>query len=486
MRVTSAQRLARLLAAAGIEPSVVGDGQVPVGPDVVIDNRAATAGSLFIGLPGERVDGADFAAAAAERGAAAAVVGHDVGAPLTRLVVPDPAAALAALARALVDVEDRRGMTTLAITGSSGKTSTKDLLAQVLERLGPTVSPDGNHNNEIGVPLTACGVDERTRFLVAEMGARGIGHIRTLCAMVPPRIAAVLNIGTAHLGEFGSREAIARAKVEILKALPADGWAVLNDDDRLVAAMAGRTGARIARWSVAGRPAGDAELAVWAEDIALDALQRGAFTLHALREGVHGRVPVRLGLVGAHQLPNAAAAAAMALAAGAPLGSVGAALSGARTRSPLRMELVETARGAAIVNDCYNANPDSTAAALRAVAAMGAARRAERPDARVIAVLGDMAELGPDADALHRDIGALAASLGYDELVAVGEHAGALVAGATAAGPGTNARAADKADVAGSLELGAGDVVLVKASRVLALEDVTAQLIDRDEEGTAR
>ena len=295
MRVTSAQRLARLLAAAGIEPSVVGDGQVPVGPDVVIDNRAATAGSLFIGLPGERVDGADFAAAAAERGAAAAVVGHDVGAPLTRLVVPDPAAALAALARALVDVEDRRGMTTLAITGSSGKTSTKDLLAQVLERLGPTVSPDGNHNNEIGVPLTACGVDERTRFLVAEMGARGIGHIRMLCAMVPPRIAAVLNIGTAHLGEFGSREAIARAKVEILEALPADGWAVLNDDDRLVAAMAGRTGARIARWSVAGRPAGDAELAVWAEDIALDALQRGAFTLHALREGVHGRVPVRLG-----------------------------------------------------------------------------------------------------------------------------------------------------------------------------------------------
>ena len=234
------------------------------------------------------------------------------------------------------------------------------------------------------------------------------------------------------------------------------------------------------------RPPPHAELAVWAEDIALDALQRGAFTLHALREGVHGRVPVRLGLVGAHQVPNAAAAAAMALAAGAPLGSVGAALSGARTRSPLRMELVETARGAAIVNDCYNANPDSTAAALRAVAAMGAARRAERPDARVIAVLGDMAELGPDADALHRDIGALAASLGYDELVAVGEHAGALVAGATAAGPGTNARAADKADVAGSLELGAGDVVLVKASRVLALEDVTAQLIDRDEEGTAR
>ncbi|WP_316667897.1 UDP-N-acetylmuramoyl-tripeptide--D-alanyl-D-alanine ligase, partial [uncultured Propionibacterium sp.] len=445
-----------------------------------------TAGSLFIGLPGEHAVGADVTAAAAARGAASAVIGHDAEADLTRIVVPDALGALAGLARALVDEEAGRGMATLAVTGSSGKTSTKDLLAQVLEHFGPTVSPTGNHNNEIGVPLTACGIDERTRFLVAEMGARGIGHIRRLCRMVPPRVAAVLNIGTAHLGEFGSREAIARAKSEILEALPADGWAVLNDDDEYVAAMSGCTSARIARWAV-GRPANPAELAVWADDVVLDALQRGSFMLHALRQGVHGRTPVRLGVIGAHQVPNAVAAATMAMAVGAPLADVGRALGGARTRSPLRMELAETDSGAAIVNDCYNANPDSMAAALRTVAAMGAARKDVAPGARLIAVIGDMAELGRDAEALHEGIGSLAASLGYDEVVAVGEYARFIAAGARGSAPsGTRARVADKGDIAGSLELGPGDVVLVKASRVLALEDVTAQLIGRDEEGTAR
>ena len=494
VRVSSAQHIAQLVTGAGAQASVIGDGQVRVGPDVVIDTRLASRGSLFIGLPGERVDGADLAGDAAERGAAAAILGHDTQAPLTRILVPDAAAALARLARALVDEEIGRGMTTFAITGSSGKTSTKDLLAQVLEQAGPTVSPTGNHNNEIGVPLTACRVDENTRFLVAEMGARGIGHIRQLCEVVPPRVAAVLNVGTAHLGEFGSQDAIARAKGEILEALPADGWAVLNDDDEQVAAMGGRTVARIARWSVTGQPTRDAELAVWAEDISLDALQRGSFGLHAVRQGVHGRVGVSLGLIGAHQVPNAVAAATMALAAGLPLTGVGEALSGARVRSPLRMELVEGPGGAAIINDCYNANPDSMAVALRTVAAMGRARRAEIPGARLVAIIGDMAELGQDATGLHEAAGALAASLGYDEIIAIGEYARSIVDGARAAGgpPGTgstagaNARVAGKEDAAESLELGPGDVVLVKASRVLALEDVTARLIGHDEEGTAR
>lgn len=484
MRITSARRIGQLVSEGTPGVVLVGDDEAMVGPDVVIDTRAATAGSLFFGLPGEHVDGADLAGAAAEAGARAAVLGHDVEAGLTRIIVADPAEALSRLAHGLVAAETGRGMTVLAVTGSSGKTSTKDLLAQLLEPLGPTVSPAGNHNNEIGVPLTACAVDESTRCLVVEMGARGIGHVRQLCRVVPPRIAAVLNVGTAHLGEFGSQEAIAEAKGEILEGLPADGWAVLNDDDERVAVMDRRTGAHIARWSARGRPGRDAELAVWAEGTTLDALQRGSFTLHALRQGVHGRILVRLGLVGAHQVPNALAAATMALAAGAPLTDLGRALGTARTRSPLRMELVETRSGAAIINDCYNANPESMAAALRTVAAMGQARRAERPGTRLLAVLGDMAELGPDAEGLHEAAGALAASLGYDELVAVGEYADAIVAGARARGG--HARAAAKDAVAGSLELGPGDVVLVKASRVLALEDVTAGLMDRDEEGTAR
>ena len=449
VRVTTTGDLAELVSAHGTPCRLQGSAAVPVGPQVVIDTHQVTPGALFVGLPGEHVDGADLAPQAAGAGAAAALVGHDVTAGLPRLIVEDAGRGLSALATGVVATELARGLITFAITGSSGKTSTKDLLAQVLEATGPTVSPAGNHNNEIGVPLSACGVDATTRYLVS------------------------------HLGEFGSQDAIAEAKGEIVEALPADGWAVLNADDPRVAAMAPRTNAHIARWTTTGAArASDAELFVSADHITTDALQRGSFQLRVTRGGATSTHPVRLRLIGAHQVLNATAAATMALAAGLDPAAVAASLSTATTRSPLRMELHELRGGIALINDSYNANPDSMAAALHAVAAMGAARHDEYPRARTIAILGEMGELGTQSARLHARVARLAADLGIDIVIALGDHAGTMAQAAREGG--AQARAARKEEVADSLELVPGDIVLVKASRSMALEDITAQLLSLD------
>lgn len=479
MRLTTTGDLAELISANGSSCRVRGSDAVPVGPQVVIDTRQVSPGSLFVGLPGTHVDGADLAAKAGELGAGAALVGHEVSAGLPRLVVDDAVAGLSALATGVVAIELARGLTTFAITGSSGKTSTKDLLAQVLEAEGPTVSPAGNHNNEIGVPLSACGVDADSRYLVSEMGSRGRGDVARLCRIVPPLISTVLNVGTAHLGEFGSRDAIAEAKGEIVEALPEQGWAVLNADDPRVDAMAPRTRAHIARWSVKdAEPAADTELFVHATGISTDALQRGSFTLTVRRDGAESSHRVGLQLIGAHQVLNAVAAATMAIAAGLDPAGVAEALSGATTRSPLRMELHERADGVAVINDSYNANPDSMGAALRALAAMGAARRKDYPEARTIAIIGEMGELGPQSDRLHAEVAQLAGTLGIDLVVALGDHAQTMAEAASRAG--AQARAARKAEAANGLELRPGDIVLVKASRSMALEDITGQLLSLD------
>ena len=228
---------------------------------VTADSRAVSPGALFVALPGARADGHDFVPAAYAEGAAAALTRYPVEAALC-LVVPDPLLALGRLARHLVDRAGATGLQVVGITGSQGKTSTKDLLAQVLEPVGPTVAPLGNLNNELGVPLTVSRIDEQTRYLVAEMGARGIGHIAYLCDIAPPRVGVVLNVGQAHVGEFGGQAAIAQAKGELVDALPRDGVAVLNADDPLVWAMRSRTSARVLAFSVLRRPAGTRGLGV--------------------------------------------------------------------------------------------------------------------------------------------------------------------------------------------------------------------------------
>ncbi|MGN6780149.1 MAG: UDP-N-acetylmuramoyl-tripeptide--D-alanyl-D-alanine ligase, partial [Marmoricola sp.] len=300
-----------------------------------VDTRAAEPGGLFAAFVGEHADGHDHAAQAVSAGAAAVLASRATGVP--SVVVDDVRAALQTLAHEVVARLRMSG--TLrhvhALTGSQGKTSAKDLLGAVLASDGPTIATAGSFNNELGMPLTALRADERTEHLVLEMGARGIGHIAQLCGVVRPDVAAVLNVGTAHLGEFGSRANIARAKGEIVEALDAGGVAVLNGDDALVAAMAGRTRAAVRTFGTG--PEADLRLT----DLALDDVGRPRFTL------VCGgaRADVRLRVLGAHQALNAAAVAAMGTAAGMQLGDVAEALSAVPALSRWRMELHERADG---------------------------------------------------------------------------------------------------------------------------------------------
>lgn len=466
MDLTSVAAIART-----VSGQVIGDPDAPVGPDVVVDSRLVTPGALFVALPGERVDGHDYVTTAAASGAAAALVVKPQGSDVPQIQVVDPLAALAALARAQVDAAKVLGLRAVAITGSSGKTSTKDLLAQVLEAAGETVAPRGSFNNEIGTPLTALKVGQDTRFLVAEMGARGPGHIRSLTEIVPPDVGVVCNVGTAHLGEFGSVEGIAQAKGELVEAVTADGWAVLNADDPRVLAMASRTTAQVMLVSVNGDPGSDH--AVWAEEVIAGADERYGFALHARAQ--HAQ-PVQLLVTGRHMVANALSAAGAAVALGLPLELVARALSGATSRSAWRMEVHERTDGVTVVNDAYNANPDSMRAALDTVSRMVARRRETVPGARLYAVLGDMLELGPDAAEEHTAIGRHAGESGVDLVLAVGEHAAALVSGAVAAGSSANALGS-KDRAAGQLDLRPGDVVLVKASRGVGLETVAAELL---------
>ncbi|MDN5804866.1 MAG: UDP-N-acetylmuramoyl-tripeptide--D-alanyl-D-alanine ligase, partial [Microlunatus sp.] len=339
----------------------------------------------------------------------------------------------------------------VGITGSSGKTSTKDLLAQVLAPVGATVAPVGSYNSEVGVPLTVCRVTTDTRFLVAELGATNIGNIAYLTRIAPPSIGIVLNVGHAHVGEFGSVDAIAQTKGELVEALPDTGLAILNADDPRVAAMAARTAARVV---TVGRGADSDVLAV---DVSLDEQDRPSFTITGL-DGVDS-LPVRLGLHGEHQIGNALAVVVAALALGASTEQVVSGLAGARAVSRWRMEVHQLPGGVTLVNDAYNANPDSMLAALQALHRMGAGRR-------TVAVLGEMLELGDASTQAHRDLGATVASEGVDIVVAVGAGAEPIAAEAEKQGV-TVHRAADVEEAHGMVMqlLDPSDVILFKSSR---------------------
>ncbi|MCW2637049.1 MAG: murF [Blastococcus sp.] len=441
---------------------------------VTLDSRTVGRGDLFVAVAGERVDGHDFLGAAADAGAVAALATRPDGA-LPCVVVGDPVAALGRLAAGVHERLVAGGLITLAITGSSGKTSTKDLLGQVLAAAGPTVSPPGSYNNDIGLPLTVLSADTGTRFLVLEMGSRGAGHIARLCRVARPSIGVVLNVGSAHLGEFGSPEGIAQAKGELVEALPDDGTAVLNADDPRVLGMAPRTRAEVV---TTGR-AEDAD--VRAADVALDDSARARFTLVAAGE----QHPVALQVVGEHQVANALSAAGAALAAGLTPAAVAAGLSAAGPRSRWRMEVDRRPDGVTVVNDAYNANPESMRAALAALAGL--------PGSRRIAVLGAMGELGPDAGAEHERLGRDAAAAGVDLVVAVGADAVGIADGASAAGRRAGEESVHVPDRGAARELLAqllqpGDVVLVKASRSYGLELLAADLLAdgaRQDEGIA-
>lgn len=462
------------------------DGSPTVTAGVEFDSRTLEPGGLFVAVPGERVDGHDYARQAVQDGAAGVLAAREVDAP--SVIVPPSAvdrdgvmalagdtdgsgvAVLGALAKLARFVVDRLpGLTVVGVTGSSGKTSTKDLIAQLLAPIGPTVAPPGSFNNELGHPWTVLRSDESTRHLVLELSARGVGHIADLCQVAPPKIGAVLNVGSAHLGEFGSQEAVAQGKGELVEALPTDGVAVLNSDDPLVAAMAERTAARVVL--VGTTPVAD----VRAENIELDEQARASFTLATST----GSAPVSLPLYGEHHVGNALTAAAIAMEMGEGVAEVAERLSGVERMSARRMEVAETATGVTVVNDAYNANPESVRAALKTLAAM----TRDRPG-RGWAVLGVMGELGDAGVDSHDEIGRLAVRLNIDRLVVVGDEARAMHQGASLEGSwGEESVLVPDVDAAVALlrdELRPGDVVLTKASKVAELWTVAEALLGED------
>ncbi|MFF8636293.1 UDP-N-acetylmuramoyl-tripeptide--D-alanyl-D-alanine ligase [Streptomyces pilosus] len=466
--------LAQIAEVVGGQTHDIPDPSVQVTGPVVRDSREAGPGSLFVAFVGERVDGHDYAAAVVEAGAAAVLASRPVGVPA--IVVEDVQAALGALARHVVG---RLGATLVALTGSAGKTSTKDLIAQVLGSKAPTVFTPGSLNNEIGLPLTALTATEETKFLVLEMGARGIGHIRYLTGLTPPKVGLVLNVGSAHIGEFGGREQIAQAKGELVESLPAaedGGTAILNADDPLVKAMASRTKAKVILFGESG------EADVRAENVRLTDSGQPSFRLHT----PSGASDVTMRLYGEHHVSNALAAAAVAHELGMSADEIARALSEAGSLSRWRMEVTERPDGVTVVNDAYNANPESMKAALRALVAMGGASRAQ--GGRTWAVLGKMAELGDEALAEHDAVGRLAVRLNVSKLVAVGGREAAwLQLGAYNEGSwGEESVHVSDAQAAVDLlrsQLRPGDVVLVKASRSVGLERVAQALLETGAEG---
>jgi len=487
---------------------------------VEFDSRAVGAGALFLALPGARSDGHDHAAAAVAAGAVAVLAARPVGVPAI-VVTPQPRAAgtdisgvlehdtdgsgaavlaaLAKLAEAVAAELAAGGLTIIGITGSSGKTSTKDLVAAVLQPLGEVVAPPGSFNNELGHPWTVLRATRRTDFLILEMSARHPGNIAELAQIARPAIGVVLNVGTAHLGEFGSRDAIARTKAELPQAVPESGVVVLNVDDPAVAAMAHVTAAWVVRVSRASQTdSGPSDL--WAENVSLDELARPRFTLHAMNAQGAVEVEVQLGVYGEHQVTNALCAGAVALQCGASIEQVATALAEAGPVSRHRMQVTTRPDGVTVIDDAYNANPDSMRAGLQALAwiAHDGEKQTSSPR-RSWAVLGEMAELGDDAVAEHDRIGRLAVRLDVSRLVVVGSgrsmsamHHGAVMEGSWGAevGQGADRGAVNVADADAALallraEVQPGDVVLVKASNAAGLGALADALTAEDTAGGA-
>jgi UDP-N-acetylmuramoyl-tripeptide--D-alanyl-D-alanine ligase len=408
-----------------------------------IDSRSLRVGQLFVAVVADR-DGHDYLRAAEASGAAGALVSRQIDAALPQVLVDDTGAALldaGRLARSRLDVP------VVGITGSVGKTTTKDLLSSILSRRTTVAASARSHNNELGVPITLLDTPPDAGVVVVEMGARGIGHIRLLCEVATPTVGVVTAVAAAHTELFGSIDAVARAKGELVEALPSNGTAVLSTDP-LVAAMATRTAARVVTFGEGGD--------VRAEDVNVDDSLRPSFTLRS----PDGSIQVVLGVAGRHQVTNALAATSAALACGVDLAAIAEGLADP-TIAPWRMELARSARGVAVVNDAYNANPTSTTAALRALGELPAGRR--------VAVLGLMAELGDDEVAGHTDVAAEASRLGI-EVIAVGTDLYGV--------PGVDV---DEA-IALARSLGDGDALLVKGSRVAALERVANSVLELVEE----
>lgn len=487
------------LTAAQIAEAVSGTLSATLDPATVLahvtpDSREVTAeGTLYVAKPGERADGHDFIDAALGAGAAAVLAERPTHAPdgaaHPAILVEDAVLAMGALAREVVRrVREHSPTTVIGITGSAGKTTTKDLLAALLATQGPTVAPVGSYNGEVGVPLTVFRAELDTRFLVVEMGADHVGNIAYLCDIVRPDIGVVLMVGTAHAGSFGGVANIARTKGELVEALGPEGVAVLNLDDERVAGMAARTAApitwftadergvaRAAEDVAAGRAAG----LVAARDVRADDQERPVFDLQVGTDEAAVRHPVASGLTGLHHVHNVLAAAAAAHAAGMDPAEIARGLDGLGPASRFRMERTDRADGVTIINDAYNANPESMRAALRTLATLG--RSSGR---RTWAVLGEMLELGDARVREHTLVGESVVRLNIAQLLVVGAGARPLYIGALNEGSwGEEAHFVDDAAQAEAFlteHLRPGDLVLVKSSNGVGLAALGERLATAD------
>jgi len=467
---------------AGAQATDVADqGDLVVEGSVETDSRLVRPGSVFFALPGEVTDGRRFVPAATEAGAALVVTPERVDTTAPQIVVQDGYEALAALAHEVVtrvrmssaDRVDGDGrpapLRVVGITGSNGKTSTKNMLRTILEQHGETVAPQGSFNNHVGAPISMLRITEDTRYLVVEMGASGIGHIAKLVAIAEPDVGVVLKVGLAHAGEFGGIEATQRAKSEMVTDLPGSATALLNVDDDRVASMRDLTAAHVVGFGTSD----DADYRI----TGIETDRNGTrFTLTAPpvrqegdpsadgRPGGTDRVDVQLAILGEHHAMNASAALTVAHLWGVPLAAGAAALASMTRAERWRMELLPGGPdGVTVINDAYNASPDSTAAALRTLAQI------VRPGERTVAVLGEMAELGEFSTEEHDRIGRLVVRLGIGQLVVVGRGAMPIHQAATLEGSwdGESVFIEDVDDAVHSLQdmLRPGDVVLVKSSK---------------------
>lgn len=452
-------RLAELNEALGgslVLPHRVTTDQLVSG-SVQTNSTLVEKGSVFFALPGETTDGHLFAADAVARGAALVVAERPLEVAVPLLIVPNGVTALADLARLVVARVRADGpLRVIGITGSNGKTTTKNLLKAILEAEGPTVAPAASFNNHVGAPITMLQVDESTEFLISEMGASHAGEIARLVGIAMPDISVVLKVGLAHAGEFGGIETTQLAKSEIVTELPSSAVAVLNADDGRVAAMAGMTAARVVWFGLAG----GAE--VRAENVRATA-SGTRFTL--VVDGASHEVALRI--LGEHHVSNALAALAVARELGVPIERAITAIEAVPRAERWRMELLQPGGGITVINDAYNASPDSTAAALKTLAQI------LEPGQRSVAVLGEMAELGEYSRDEHDRLGRLVVRLNIGKLVVVGEGARHIhsAAGLEGSWDGESVFVPD-VDAAYDLlreELRSGDVVLVKSSKSAGL-----------------
>lgn len=454
--------------ALAVNGKVLGDEQAIATGSVETDSRLVSAGSLFVAKPGEFADGHDFVLAAQRGGAVAAIVERPVeGTSLAQIVVGDAVLALGRLAKHVVETVRAEGiLQVIGITGSNGKTSTKNMLNAVLSDVAPTVSPIESFNNEVGAPISMLKIDRATKFLIVEMGAGGEGSIHYLADMARPNIGVMLKVGLAHVGEFGGIETTARIKAELVRALGPEDSLVLNADDGVVADMAQLTEAT-KYWFGTNPDAGYRAIDI---DSTIDGVQ---FSIQ-YPDGFESRV--RLRILGEHQAYNAMATLAVADALGLDRTSSIASLEKLELAERWRMQPLQRADGILIINDAYNASPDSTKAALQTLAHLGKSGR------RTVAVLGEMAELGSQSVSEHDAIGRIVVRLNIDELVVIGQGAKLIHMGAMQEGSWDGeSKFFDSIDEAKAYlrgMLATGDIVLVKSSKSANLRYLGDELME--------